>query len=247
MRVLTFNLSGDLACFKQATSFDMSTELILTYDIIPITVLKGIIGAVLGYKGLADAYKNHRQPEYIDKLKNVGIGIQPVRLGTKFTQQITNTTGFANEGALPKTTVGIGQTAIIKQEILADISYDIYLTDEFDDFDKLYHKLMSKQTAFPIVLGRKGFSAQISNVQCLDTTIVKGFSGNLNSIGLYNLVQTNKNTLFSTQRETYQYILELPVTYNDLMMYEFEPVYYSDANITYDGEVLKDTAIAIIR
>lgn len=245
MRVLTFNLSGDLACFKQATSFDTSTELILTYDIMPITVLKGIIGAILGYQGLADAYKNHRQPEYMDKLKNVGIGIQPVRLGTKFTQQITNTTGFANEGALQKT--AIGQTAIIKQEILADISYDIYLTDEFDDFDKLYHKLMNKQTAFPIVLGRKGFSAQISNVQRLDTTIVKGFSGILNSIGVYNFVQTNKPTLFSTQRETYQYILELPVTYNDLMMYEFEAIYYSDANITYDGEVLKDIGVAIIR
>ena len=237
MRVLKVNLSGDMACFRQATSFDTTTEFILTYDIIPITVVKGIIGAVLGYKGLADAHRNRTQPEYMLKLDDVGIGIKPIKLGEKFTQQITNTTGFTNKG----------MTNIVKQEVLSDVSYDIYITDEFEDFDKLCHYLSKNQTVFPVVLGRKGFNASFSNVEILEVEITDYYKGRLASIGDQTYVKNEVFDLFSINKVTYQYQISLPYAYNDVMMYVYKDIYFSDAEIIYTGEVITTEAVAIFR
>ena len=237
MRVMSFEISAPLACFRKATTFDKSTEFILTYDMMPITVLKGIIGAVLGYNGLAVAYRNKQQPEYMLKLADVGIGMQPIKLGTKFTQQITNTTGFANKRA----------TGIIKQEVLADVSYRIYLTDEFTDFDLLYQKLISNQTTYPIVLGRKGFNAQISEVRIFEEDILPEFEGSLDSFYENSFVEASDFDLFDDDEETFKYLIDLPIAYDNLMMYKFREIGYSDASISYKGEVLAEQKIAILR
>lgn len=237
MRGLKFTISGQFACFKKATTFDVSTEFILTYDLMPITVLKGIIGAILGYSGLAEANRKKKQPEYMEKLLGVGIGIEPNKLGRKFTQQITNTTGFANKG----------MTGIIQQELLADVSYTIYLTDEFKDFDLLYTKLLKNQTTFPITLGRKGFNAVISDISLFEDTIVKTYEGKMTSIYDTQFATNSMDDLFGDDEETYHYTIQLPIGYDSLLLYNLLEVSYSDALIDYSGEILANKKIAILR
>lgn len=237
MRILTFNISGPLACFRKTTTFDTSTEFILTYDFIPLTAVKGLIGAVLGYKGLADAYRNKRQPEYMEKLSDVGIGIEPITIGTKFNHEITNTTGFANAS----------MTGIIRQEVLSDISYNIYITDEFEDFDLLHDKLRHRRTTYPIVLGKKGFNAVISDVRIIDEEITNGYTGVLASLADDSLVERNELDLLDDNEMTYQYSIDLPIGYDESMMYTFIKINYSDEEICYNGDVILSKSIAILR
>lgn len=242
MRILKFTLSGELACFKKATTFDVSTEFILTYEIIPITVLKGIIGAILGYDGLSKAFRMQTKPEYMVKLRDVGIGIKPIKLGSKFSQQFTNTTGFANQNENKQ-----GTTNIIKQELLNDIEYDIYITDEFDDFEVLYKSLLNNRVVYPIVLGRKGFNATFSKVELIDFEILTHFEGKLDSIYYTDKAIPKTAKFFSTESTTYKYLVDLPFDYDDLMLYKFKKISYADENITYSDEVIVEEAIAILR
>ncbi len=236
MKVLKFNISGKFACFKKSLSAEVSTDLVLTYDLMPITVLKGLIGAVLGYNGLAKAYRENTKIEYLEKLKDIGIGIVPIKIGDKFFQKHTNTTGFGNAGA----------TLIIKQEILQDISYDIYITNEFEDFDLLYEKLAKKQSKYPLVLGKKGMSAVISNVELLDLSIETGFDGSLQSLFYKKQTKEKKKSLMAKVVKT-KFDILLPVDYNKNMEYIHESILFTDQKIEYKGEVFKDLSIAVLR
>ncbi|MFV0559579.1 MAG: CRISPR-associated protein Cas5 [Enterococcus sp.] len=231
MEVVKFNLSGNLACFRKATTVNGATERVLTYDLIPLTVVKGIIGAILGYNGLAVAYRMQTQPEYMDRLADVSIGIVPIHPGVKFIQSITNTTGFANKG---------GATAIIEQEVLADVSYDIYVTNEFSDFDELCKRLEKQQPKYPVVLGRKGMIAQFSKGERLNLEVEENYSGKLSSLVYYDSI----NNYVPDYTKQFAYDLELPTSYNDLLMYETRRILYEDTEISYGGNVLKESESA---
>lgn len=243
MQVLRFNLSGDFACFRKATTFDKATEYILTYDLLPLTVLKGMLGAVLGYDGLAKAYRTKTQPEYMEKLAGVGFGIVPQKVGTKMTQSIVNTTGFANRG---DKSVG-GTTSIIKQELLNDICYTIYVTDEFLDFNELYERLVTQRVIYPVVLGKKGMLASFSQVELLDLEIVESKQAVFKSIVYKDKIQENADDFFSFELPDFKYDIKLPVNYDELMMYEFAEIIYTDSELVYVGELFETESVAILR
>ena len=158
MKFLKFNLSGDLALFRRGTSVDDTTELVLTHDFMPPTAVKGLIGAIIGYSGLAKASRENTEIEFLKKLDGVKIAVLPNRTN-KFIQRITNTTGFANSGS----------TMIMAQQVLEDLSYEV------KDI------MLKGKTVYPLTLGRKGFTASYSNVEEIesglytDSNFVKGF------------------------------------------------------------------------
>lgn len=243
MRVLKFNISGEFACFRKATTFDKTTEYILTYDFLPLTALKGIIGAILGYDGLAKAYRTQTQPEYMTKLSGVGFGIVPQKVGTKMTQSIVNTTGFANRG---DKNVG-GVTNIIKQELLNDLCYTIYVTDEFADFSDLYDRVLHQRMKYPVVLGKKGMFASFSNVDLLDLDIVTGKAECFKSLVYKDKIQEKAEDFFNFETPKFKYDVNLPVGYDELKMYEFAKIVYTDSEIFYTGELFETEAVAILR
>ena len=220
MKFLKFNLSGDLALFRRCTSVDDTTELILTHDFMPPTAVKGLIGAILGYSGLAKASRENTEIEFLKKLECVKIAILPNRTN-KFIQRITNTTGFANNGS----------TMIMAQQVLEDLSYKVFVGDNFDDYEKLKDLMIKGKTTYPMTLGRKGFTASYSNVEEIeselytDSNFVKGF------MSFEKLGEISDD-------EEYAHI-ELPVGYNEHFMYEYKDYVVGDLTGNYGGEFIE--------
>lgn len=220
MKFLKFNLSGDLALFKRCTSVDDTTELILTHDFMPPTAVKGLIGAILGYSGLAKASRENTEIEFLKKLEGVKIAILPNRTN-KFIQRITNTTGFANNGS----------TMIMAQQVLEDLSYEVLVGDNFDDYEKLKDLVFKGKTTYPLTLGRKGFTANYSNVEEIeselytDSNFVKGF------MSFEKLGEISDN-------EEYAHV-ELPIDYNEHFMYEYKDYIVGDLSGNYVGEFIE--------
>ena len=220
MKFLKFNLSGDLALFKRCTSVDDTTELILTHDFMPPTAVKDLVGAIIGYSGLAKASRENTEIEFLKKLDGVKIAVLPNRTN-KFIQRITNTTGFANNGS----------TMIMAQQVLEDLSYEVFVGDNFDDYEYLKDLMFKEKTVYPLTLGRKGFTANYSNVEEIeselytDSNFVKGFMSfeKLGEIFDY---------------EEYAHI-ELPVDYNKHFMYEYKDYIVGGLTSKYSGEFIE--------
>lgn len=227
MKFLKFKIKGDFATFKRGTTVNDTTELVLSYDYMPLTALKGFIGAILGYEGLAQAVKTGKI-EYMDKLSNAKIAVIPNR-PTKFKQKITNTTGFGNKGA----------TMILEQQVLDGIDYTVYISN-FDDYDKLKDMMFKNKTAYPLVLGRKGFTASYSEVEEVDVEFheypsnfgrkIKGF---MNTQVLYSILDD----------ENYSDVI-LPYSYEN-MLYEFGNYILTNEEVTYLGDLIIDGDDAI--
>lgn len=228
MKFLKFKIQGDFATFKRGTTVNDTTELVLSYDYMPLTALKGFIGAILGYEGLAQATKTGKI-EYMDKLSNAKIAVIPNR-PTKFKQRITNTTGFGNNGA----------TMILEQQVLDGIDYTVYISN-FDDYDKFKDMMFKNKTTYPLTLGRKGFTASYSEVEEVDVEFhessylagkVKGF---MNPQALHSILDDED---YSTVR--------LPFLYKN-MLYEFENYVLTNEEVTYLGDLIiyGDDAISI--
>ena len=221
MKFLKFKIQGDFATFKRGTTVNDTTELILSHDYMPLTALKGFIGAILGYEGLSQATKTGKI-EYMDKLSNAKIAVIPNR-PTKFKQRITNTTGFGNKGA----------TMILEQQVLDGIDYTVYISN-FDDYDKLKDMILNNKTVYPLVLGRKGFTASYSEVEEVDVEFhessylagkVKGFMG-------LDYLRTN------LEDEDYSDV-RLPYSYEN-MLYKHKGYVLTNVNVGYCGDIIID-------
>ena len=220
MKFLKFNINGSLALFRRGTSVDDTTELVLTHDYMPPTALKGLIGAIIGYSGLAKASRENTKIEFLKKLDGVKIAVLPNRTN-KFIQRITNTTGFANSGS----------TMIMAQQVLEDLSYEVLVGDNFDDYEKLKDFMFKGKTVYPLTLGRKGFTASYSNVEEIesglytDSNFVKGFMS-FEKVGEIS------------DDEEYAHV-ELPVDYNEHFMYEYKDYVVGDLIGNYGGEFIE--------
>lgn len=233
MKYLVFDLTGDFAMFKKPfTSKEETTELQLSYDhITPINV-KGIIGAILGYKGLIHATREESSIEFLDKLKNIELGILPKDMVfEKQIQKITNTTGFANKIKSPKS----GTTNIIAQEVLTDVSWKI-VVGEFEDFDILFEKLMKNQMSFPITLGKNGMMAKFSNVEIIeDSTTSEQTVDSLVPLNCVTEKVISARDRFSSDVDMYSAVY--PVDYNE--HFEYITDIFSISNGVFKGNVLE--------
>ena len=221
MKFLKFKIKGDFATFKRGTTVDDTTELVLSYDYMPLTALKGFVGAILGYAGLAQATKTGKI-EYMDKLSNAKFAIIPNE-PTKFKQRITNTTGFGNKGA----------TMILEQQVLDGIDYTVYIS-EFEDYDKLKDMMLNNKTTYPLTLGRKGFSASYSEVEEVDVEFHENpyFVGSAKGFMSLDCLHTNLDD------EDYSSV-KLPYDYEN-MLYKFKDCVLTNQDVKYCGDLIVD-------
>lgn len=161
-KYISIDIFGDLGTFKKS---DGNAIMFTSYNMIPYTVVLGILGAILGLEG----YKKKEDfPEFYNILKGLNIGIKPLSkngngIFQKGRVEYTNTSGFANtKGDGEKK---YGTVLIIKEQFLIHPSYRIYI--ELDKMNtnhkRLYNLLKNGESTFNIYLGKNEFFATYDN------------------------------------------------------------------------------------
>lgn len=135
---------------------DTNEGIYLTYNCLHKPALLGILGAIVGLGGYAQAYSVSKDllPEYYRKFKSLKVGIHPLESAKgnyqKTVISYNNSVGYANED---------GGTLIVHEQTLLRPAYRIFLllntNDELEH--RLYQNLESNESIFIPYLGKNDF------------------------------------------------------------------------------------------
>lgn len=149
MKLISFDLQADFAFFRKP---ETNNTINLSYNIIHKPAVLGILGTVLGLSGYQQKGK---LPEYYKKLKDLKIGIEPLKHDkgnfTKTNIKYTNTVGYANKG-----------TNFLTEELtLVNPGYRIYLLLDSGNelYSVLYDSLKKGESVYIPYLGKNEFTA----------------------------------------------------------------------------------------
>jgi len=146
MKVLTLRVFGDFAHFRKF----YTTSSPLTFSFPPPPTIRGMIGAVMGF----------RKEKYLEKTKELWIGVKidkPVRkfrmgLNIIFTK---GSSGKFDPTLIPARKGDINKTirTQIKAEFIKEPSYTIYLSSENGILNELYALIKEHMTHYTLSLG----------------------------------------------------------------------------------------------
>jgi len=152
-KLISVDLRANFGFLKKP---DTNEGIYLTYNCLHKPALLGILGAIVGLGGYAQAYSVNRDllPDYYRSLKSLKVGIQPLdsEKGNypKTVISYNNSVGYANLD---------GGTLIVQEQTLLRPSYRIYLLLELSDNLQLqlYHHLSNNESNFIPYLGKNDF------------------------------------------------------------------------------------------
>lgn len=156
MKILKFTLSGKQAMFKRP---DVNTYYYFTYGQIHKPALLGIFGAILGYQGFNQMKETAAYPEYYEKLQDIKVSICPNAPKGYFNKKIVsfnNSVGYASKEQ--------GGNLIVKEQWLEAPSWDIYLSVEHEEAQKLGEALLNRKCEYIPYLGKNDHAADIYDV-----------------------------------------------------------------------------------
>lgn len=235
VKVISFDIRADFGFFKKPET----NKIYLTYTIPPKPLILGILGAVIGLKGLKEKYYEGAElPEYYEKLRNLKIGISPNRENNFPFSSIINIYNSNNSYAYSKS------NTIIREQILIKPSYKIYIycEEENEFFNKLSEFLKSGTTIFTPYMGKNDFPLEFSNfIEHKKIEEVSGDKGviesvhffNSNQEGLYNSPRfiLSKSPDEINEKETIEFYENTPIDYDDNLFYILKTVRYVDKEI----------------
>ncbi|WP_254412075.1 CRISPR-associated protein Cas5 [Dyadobacter diqingensis] len=150
-KLVSFDLRGDFAFFKKP---DYNDGVLFSYNMLHKPALLGILGAIIGLKGYE---RNGELPEYYLRLKDLPIGVEPLKKShdrgsfQKTTVEYINTIGYANtDGNLL-----LGECMLIKP------AYRCYLLLDMscEDHERLFENLRDGKAEYIPYLGKNEFQA----------------------------------------------------------------------------------------
>lgn len=157
-KIISFDIKSDFGFFKKPEI----NKVYLTYTLPPKPLVLGILGAILGLKGLKEQYYEQKKtPEYYDKLKDLKIGIIPNESVFPF-NKIMNKYNSKNSYFYELENLPITEQLIIKP------SYKIYIyTNEgnSENFQNLIKLLKNSKTMFVPYMGKNDFLLEVENLE----------------------------------------------------------------------------------
>ncbi|MGX6592817.1 CRISPR-associated protein Cas5 [Cetobacterium ceti] len=157
MEIIKISLGGDFAHFGINGANDKNNR--YSFSHIPGSTLKGLLGAIAGYNGWNQLNKKEKIPEFLEKLKNISYGIVPLKY--KFNSIIhtyNNTTGVnKNDNG--------SSNLQIREEVLENVGWDIYLINVPEDLKK---NLLEGKSKYPICLGKRGYFVNKFHVELIE-------------------------------------------------------------------------------
>ncbi len=146
MSIVSFDLEGDFAAFK-----DPSVTTNQTVTIIPSkSALIGLLGAMLGVKRSNSIFGDMYSEGYLDLLKKTSVGI-------KVRSQVAKCTFFTNHRSLKE-----AKTKPYKTELLVNPKYTVYVKSTKDVNQTLLDRLKDNRFVFSPMLGHAYCPARIS-------------------------------------------------------------------------------------
>lgn len=149
MKLISFDIQADFAFFRKP---ETNNTINLSYNVIHRPAVLGILGAILGLDGYKEKGK---LPAYYEALKDVKIGIEPLKHDkgnySKTNIKYSNTVGYANKG-----------TNFLTEELtLVEPSYRIYLllNPSIGEQSQLFTSIRKGHTEYIPYLGKNEFTA----------------------------------------------------------------------------------------
>ncbi len=157
MKLLVFKVFGDLAHFRKF----FTTSSPLTFPFPPPPTIRGIVGAIMGFK----------KEEYLEKTEDLWIGVRinnpvrKVRLGLNLSDT-KNYPYFKPPWERPKNKAL--QRTQVKTEFLRDPSFTLYLYSQSGLTEELHNLLKEHKTHYTLSLGLSELLADFELVGMLE-------------------------------------------------------------------------------
>ena len=202
MRALKFNLSGNMACFRKP---EINASTYLTYSCIHKVALLGILGSIIGLNGYNQIKKKKGEiilPEFYNELKDLKISIiAPKKNIVQQVMNFNNSTGIGSQED--------GGNLIVKETVLANPSWDIYiLDDENKYFEEICKYILNERSHFIPYLGRNDYMAFIDDFEIVDLNEIN------DEIVMYDsIVEANLNDCIPNENSSFDFLTieSLPV------------------------------------
>lgn len=264
-KIISIDIKADFGFLKKP---DTNDPIYLTFNMLHKPALLGILGAVLGLQGFSDAKKEEKKgkkktknqpvnkdellPEYYQKLKDLKIGIQPLRFIENEQNEFELDKSF--NGNFEKTIIkynnGVGYAnldggnLIVVEQTLIRPNYRCYMLAGNDS--QLYDCLKHSKAEYLPYLGKNDFSLWWNNFSEHNFSLFHSAEDfQLSSIfikeetlkdGKKKQVVFNPSGNFSGNK--FMYFENLPVAYNtDLMQYEYQPFAYTNWDLKQNYKV----------
>lgn len=150
-RLVSVDIKASFGFLKKP---DINDGMYLTYNMLHKPAVLGIFGAIAGLGGyyIVDERKKGERyvPEYLEKLGDIKIGIQPLDAPDgnfrKDVIRYTNTVGYANADG----------TLIVDEQTLLNPAFRVFtlLDDELDEQHQLMERLQKGEAAYVPYLGK---------------------------------------------------------------------------------------------
>lgn len=240
-KIISFDIQSDFGLLKKP---DTNEPVYITYNMLHKPALLGILGAILGLSGfkivLETGRKKKREyiPEYYDLLKELLVGIAPLRdergSFSKTIIQYNNGVGYASKE--------VGGNLIIAEQTLIKPSYRCYLMLDLENeiHESLHNKLLNQEAEYLPYLGKNDFSLWWDNFQDYGTPQPFDFSGNYKVISILKKSKALSEGIAKAMgragrkefAQRYTYFERLPISYHtDLKQYEMADFAYSNATL----------------
>ncbi len=236
MQVLKFRLWGRTAFFKKP---DVNTYLYFTYGNIHKVALLGLLGAVVGYSGYNQfdfKKRNNKEikneyPEFYERLQCLKVAIEPTCEGAvinKKVQVFNNSVGYASKE--------MGGNLIVKEQWLENPSWNIYITIDNEEAEKVADYILNNKAVYQPYLGKNDHYANISEVELYEDCIKTDKVEKINSLCfreevILSLPEQEWGSEDETE-EVFKYLESLPFALNkDTNLYEMKSFIYSNMNV----------------
>ena len=206
MKVLKISLDGKFAHFGINGTNDKNNR--YSYQHITGSSIKGIIGAIMGYKGWEDLEKKQQLPEFLERLENISYGVVPKQF--KFNSMLHT---YNNTSGVNRNDKGSG-TLQITEEVLEDVGWDIYLKNLPQE---VIDKILGNSSTYTLSLGKKVFLINNFKSQILDGEEL--LSNKVDSIIPINLKKEEEN------------LFDLEETINESLDFLYSTNFYNKSEI----------------
>lgn len=227
MKALKFILKGETAFFKVPV---VNSICYFTYGNIHKPALLGMFGAILGYGGYGQQYKDF--PEYYERLKHLKISIVPKAQDGYFYKKIqsfNNSVGYASKEQ--------GGNLIVKEQWLENPCWIIYVQINDQESQKLGDMLMNRQCVYMPYLGKNDHPATIEQVEYVELKEIDGIGDTIQSLSLSNIISFDTDEIEFKYEEYLPLSLDLETNQHQLQKFILTnaPVENSNVKIFTDG------------
>lgn len=227
-KLVSFELFADFGFFRKP---ETNEGVNLSFNMMHKPALLGILGAIIGLDGYKEKGK---EPEYLQKLASLKIGIKPINDESGNFQKIvikySNTVGYANKG----TNYLTEEATLIKPGFKCYLLLDLHNKDHI----KLDDYLKKGKAEYLPYFGKNEFSAWWDNYTIYDFEKVNKVNKGISIDNLFlksekiNEEEEIEFDIFEDLEVSYMYFERLPSGFNkSLMQYQLDKFAFTNLTL----------------